>query len=191
MPATMGAMAMWETLAEHAVLIGAVVGVVISVGLLLVARLRRSRAGGKQIAPLMVSPAAPLPATEPVVHHDAAMLTAAVQEAETNGHMEKLPELYLSMARCEIEAGKTNEAEELLRKSILGAGSSQQKSVHAQARLTLGDLVHARGDFTTACEHWQIARALFHELKQPHEHEAVEGRMLRNGCPTDWVLTDF
>ena len=47
------------------------------------------------------------------------------------------------------------------------------------------------GDLTTACEHWQIARALFHELKQGRDHAAVETRMLRNGCPTDWVLTDF
>jgi hypothetical protein len=28
-------------------------------------------------------------------------------------------------------------------------------------------------------------------LKQAVDHEAAEQRMLRNGCPTDWVLTDF
>jgi hypothetical protein len=57
--------------------------------------------------------------------------------------------------------------------------------------VVLGDLAHKDGDLTTACEHWQIARALFVELKQDGAHESVEVRMLRNGCPTDWVLTDF
>ena len=83
------------------------------------------------------------------------------------------------------------EAEELLRKCILGAGAARHKATHAKARLALGDLAHAGGDPTTACEHWQIARALFHELRQVEDHAEAEQRMLRNGCPTDWVLTDF
>jgi hypothetical protein len=78
-----------------------------------------------------------------------------------------------------------------LRKSIRGAAGAELKETHARARLALGDLAHESGDLTTACEHWQIARALFHELKQSREHDAAEQRMLRNGCPTDWVLTDF
>lgn len=183
---------MRETLAQHAALIWAAVGALTILVLLFIAVLRRMRAGKAQIAPLTTvsHPSADV-APESVVRLDAAALTAAVQEAESNGHKERLPALYLSMARCRIEAGETSEAEACLRKSILGAGGAQQKDVHAQARLVLGDLAYAGGDLTTACEHWQIARALFHELKQEREHEAVESRMLRNGCPTDWVLTDF
>ena len=47
------------------------------------------------------------------------------------------------------------------------------------------------GDLTTACEHWQIARGLYVELKKEGELEQVEARMHDNGCPTDWVLNDF
>ncbi len=122
---------------------------------------------------------------------DAAALVVAVHDAEASGEKGRLPGLYLSLAQCRIEAGETAAAADLLRKSILGAVGAQLKDTHARARLVLGDLAHRSGDLTTACEHWQIARALFHELKQGRDHEAVESRMLRNGCPTDWVLTDF
>jgi hypothetical protein len=130
-------------------------------------------------------------AAEPPVKLDAAALAAAVEEAEARGETGRLPALYLSLAQSRIDAGETADAEELLRKSIRGAAGAQLKDTHARARLALGDLAHKSGDPTTACEHWQIARALFHELKQSREHAAVEQRMLRNGCPTDWVLTDF
>ncbi len=122
---------------------------------------------------------------------DPAALLAAVQEAEAMGQRDRLPGLYLSLAQCRFEAGDSSETEELLRKCILGAGAARHKATHAKARLALGDLAHAGGDPTTACEHWQIARALFHELRQVEDHAEAEQRMLRNGCPTDWVLTDF
>jgi hypothetical protein len=122
---------------------------------------------------------------------DSAALTAALREAEVGGETERLPGLYLSLARCRLEEENKSDAEDLLRKSIRGAAGTQQKDIHARARLALGDLAHAGGDLTTACEHWQIARSLFHELKQGRDHDAAETRMLRNGCPTDWVLTDF
>ncbi len=46
-------------------------------------------------------------------------------------------------------------------------------------------------DLTTACEHWQIARGLFFDMNDRELHKTAEGLMLRHGCPTDWVLTDF
>jgi len=138
----------------------------------------------------IAAPCRPSAAT-PAVKLDGAALLVAVQEAETRGEEARLPGLYLSLAQCRVEAGETADAEELLRKSIRGAAGAELKDTHARARLALGDLAHRNGDLTTACEHWQIARALFHELKQTRDHEAAEGRMLRNGCPTDWVLTDF
>jgi tetratricopeptide (TPR) repeat protein len=128
---------------------------------------------------------------EPAVKLDSAALVIAVEDAETREENGRLPGLYLSLAQCRIEAGETADAAELLRKSIRGAASAQLKDTHARARVALGDMAHQGGDLTTACEHWQIARALFHELKLTRDHEMVEQRMLRNGCPTDWVLTDF
>ncbi len=105
-------------------------------------------------------------------------------EAELSG-------LYLALARDRLADHRSDEAGELLRKSIRLAAKLGQKQTHAGARLELGDLVREQGDLTTACEHWQIARGLFHELKRAGELAAAEKRMRQNGCPTDWVLNDF
>jgi hypothetical protein len=122
---------------------------------------------------------------------DGASLLAAVKEAEADGQVKRLPGLYLSLARWRLESEETSAAEELLRKCILAATSGGQKDCHARGRLALGDIALSRGDPVTACEHWQIARSLFRELRLSQEHDAVEARMHHNGCPTDWVLTDF
>ncbi len=122
---------------------------------------------------------------------DTPAIETAIRNAKANGQHDKLPSLYFVLAHRTIETGETAKAQELLRLSIRGATTADQEEVHGRARVTLGDLAHTDGDLTTACEHWQIARALFVELKQHSNHEAVEVRMLRNGCPTDWVLTDF
>jgi hypothetical protein len=95
------------------------------------------------------------------------------------------------MARQELGAGRVAEASDHLRKSIRLATKLGSKPVHAQARLELGDIACASGDLTTACEHWQIARGLFFELKHKGTLDATEARMRQNGCPTDWVLNDF
>jgi len=175
---------MRELLAQHSGLAWALL-VALFVLLLLVLLLlrRRHRAAGKSQAAA--------PSGRRAAKLDGAALAAAVRDAEACGESARLPGLYLSLAQCRIEDGETVDAEELLRKSIRGAAGAQLKDTHAKARLALGDLAHKSGDLTTACEHWQIARVLFHELRQRRDHEAAESRMLRNGCPTDWVLTDF
>jgi tetratricopeptide (TPR) repeat protein len=150
-------------------------------------RRRRRAVGTTEIAASVAGPAK----SSPPVVNDRATLTAAVGDAESHGEGARLPGLYLLLAKCHIEDGETGDAEELLRKSIRAAADAGLKDTHAEARLVLGDIALQAGDLTTACEHWQIARALFHELKQSDDHEAAESRMLRNGCPTDWVLTDF
>jgi hypothetical protein len=130
-------------------------------------------------------------AEEPVAAIDGAALLAAVAEAEAEGAARRLPGLYLSLAQWRIDSGDVAPAGDLLRKSIRGASTAGLKDTHAKARVALGDLAQAAGDPVTACEHWQIARQLFHELGQRGDFDAVDARMLRNGCPTDWVLTDF
>jgi tetratricopeptide (TPR) repeat protein len=130
-------------------------------------------------------------APAPVVAGSAAETALALQDAVKSNAHQKLPALYLELGRCRLAEGEQEEAAELLRKSILAASGSLHRQAHAEARVLLGDIALMHGDPTTACEHWQIARRLFHELEQAREHTDVEARMLKNGCPTDWVLTDF
>jgi hypothetical protein len=149
---------------------------------------RGRRRRGREPLGVASLPRVPEPVAAPV---DGAALVAAVKEAEADGQSKRLPGLYLSLARWRLDSGETSAAAELLRKSILGATTAGQQETHAKARVALGDLAQTNGDPVTACEHWQIARSLFRELRQDREHDAVEARMRRNGCPTDWVLTDF
>lgn len=181
---------MREMLTQHSGLAWGLLVAVFVLLLIFLLLLRRRRQDAMTFQPAGTVPSRHRGA-EPATKLDGAALAAAVSDAETHGEKGRLPGLYLSLAQCRLEAGATADAAELLRKCIRGAASAELKQTHAKARLALGDLAHASGDLTTACEHWQIARALFHELKQRHEHEAAESRMLRNGCPTDWVLTDF
>jgi tetratricopeptide (TPR) repeat protein len=182
--------AMKELLAQHASLAVALVGLAVLALFLLVFANALRRSARKRAGALLAEPPAPAAPVQKV-KLDPAVLVVAVSEAEAAGQRDRLPGLYLSLANCRLEAGANAEAEELLRKCIRGAGPARDKATHAKARLALGDLAQVGGDPTTACEHWQIARALFHELKLAGDHEAAEQRMLRNGCPTDWVLTDF
>jgi tetratricopeptide (TPR) repeat protein len=180
---------MRETLAQHAGTAWAVACTLVA--LLLAIALLRGRAGRRRLAQAETQR---LQLSEPrvsLVGLDAAELTLLLQDAEKSSAHERLPPLYLSLAQCRLAEGEAAEAEELLRKSIRGAAGPRYRDIHAKARVVLGDIAHANGDLTTACEHWQIARALFHELRQTRDHSAVEARMLKNGCPTDWVLTDF
>jgi hypothetical protein len=118
-------------------------------------------------------------------------LETALADALDSGDPQQLAGAYLDLARRRTADGETEDAHELLLKCVRVASASGQKETHARARVELGEIAYAAGDLTTACEHWQIARKLFHETELTREHEIVEARMLANGCPTDWVLTDF
>jgi len=178
------------------VLIGAVVAALLLTlaGLAVRGWLRRRRQPQPQpqsppIAPLQaVSMPEPAAGTRAL---DGAALHAAVAEAEAEGASQRLPGLYLSLAQWQLESGETRSAEDLLRKCLRSTATKELKETHAKARVVLGDIAQGAGDAATACEHWQIARNLFHELRQRGAYDAVDARMLRNGCPTDWVLTDF
>ncbi|CFX30661.1 conserved protein of unknown function [Candidatus Filomicrobium marinum] len=102
-----------------------------------------------------------------------------------------LAALYLSLALLDREAGDEAGAAASLRQSVVFASQANNPEVHARARLELGDIAHRAGDLTMACEHWQMARSLFELAELADEKVDVDARMQRNGCPTDWVLTDF
>ncbi len=114
-----------------------------------------------------------------------------IADAEKTGDRKELAKLCLSQARYLREGGEIREAGDLARKCILIAIEMRDDHLHAQGRLELGDIAESLGDLTTACEHWQMARSLFTDVDEHQRSEAAEQRMLKRGCPTDWVLTDF
>ncbi|KUO67242.1 MAG: hypothetical protein APF80_07165 [Alphaproteobacteria bacterium BRH_c36] len=97
----------------------------------------------------------------------------------------------LDEALSERAAGNDTTAAECLRAAIIIATQSASHAVHAAARLELGDIVEAQGDLQTACEHWQMARSLFEDECSAQEAAKCEKRMIKNRCPTDWVLNQF
>jgi hypothetical protein len=101
------------------------------------------------------------------------------------------PETLLARGHELLAAGAPEDAAAQLRLCVRLASKLKQPAIEASARLELGDLALASGDFTMACEHWQLARSLFAGLAQPADVVAIVGRMERTGCPTDWVLTQF
>ena len=97
----------------------------------------------------------------------------------------------LASGQRQAQSGASTAAAELFRDVIRIAALNGLSDHHAAARLELGELARQEGDLITACEHWQIARALFHDLKNTSRAKATEARMRDHGCPTDWVLNDF
>jgi hypothetical protein len=178
---------MTGALAHNSAFVWAIIGVIVAIVLAgaLLRRRRRRPDSGAHIAPRKVTAQV---AAVPVL--SSAELANDVRAAEAEGARETLPDLYLALAQSRISDGAAAEGEELLRK-ILRSTWPRSRDSHAKARVLLGDLAQANGDLSTACEHWQMARALFYELDQKGDHASVEARMLKNGCPTDWVLTDF
>lgn len=116
---------------------------------------------------------------------------ADIAEAERVGDTGGLAMLYLSLGLLDRAAGDEASASASLRQSVVFASQANKPEVHARGRLELGDLAQSAGDLTMACEHWQMARSLFELAELADEKVDVDARMQRNGCPTDWVLTDF
>lgn len=116
---------------------------------------------------------------------------ADIVEAERAGAHDQLAVLYLSLALLDRKAGDDATAADSLRQSVVFASQTNNPEVHARGRLELGDLAQSAGDLTMACEHWQMARSLFDLAELAGESADADARMQRNGCPTDWVLTDF
>ncbi|MEO1205961.1 MAG: hypothetical protein AAFV45_06475 [Pseudomonadota bacterium] len=102
-----------------------------------------------------------------------------------------LGHLYLTQGVLLKQAGQSAVAGDVLRKCVMIAMQLKDARLHAMGRLELGDVVAEAGDLTTACEHWQMAKAMFLEVRHRADSEAADARMLKSGCPTEWVLTEF
>lgn len=118
-------------------------------------------------------------------------LDAEIAASEAKGESAELAYLYIKHAAVYVAAGAREQAADRLRDAIRVAALRRLPAPHALARIELGDLYLENGDPITACEQWQIARNLLHDLGRLEERDGVDKRMLGNGCPTDWVLTDF
>ena len=90
-----------------------------------------------------------------------------------------------------MAAGEETAALNALRSAAGEAARHGPARVHAEARIELAEAAVRAGDPTSACEHWQMARMAFLEAGEKADGEKVDLRMRANGCPTDWVLTDF
>lgn len=102
-----------------------------------------------------------------------------------------LAPLFLEMARHHKAVGDEQAYLAALR-SAAGLGAQHgPRAAHAEARLQLAEAAFDAGDLTGACEQWQMARDALRDDGQKDAHARVEQRMRDNGCPTDWVLTDF
>lgn len=165
-------------------------------GVLAAEAARTSAAETANAVPEMATPAAEATATPPA---DERTLTPSspvdwptlIAEAAERGDNAALASAHLGYAKAEIAEGRNAQAGNQLRACLQFAARTRNRPLQAEARLELAELSRAEGDLTTACEHWQIARALFHELSSKRELDETETLMRTHGCPTDWVLNDF
>jgi hypothetical protein len=125
------------------------------------------------------------------VDADVATIAKRIETAIATNDNTALADLYLALARGHEKLGGAEARMSALR-SAAGCGALHgPPATHAAARLQLAEAAYDAGDLTTACEQWQLARGAFFSDGQLDEHERIEKRMRDNGCPTDWVLTDF
>jgi hypothetical protein len=118
-------------------------------------------------------------------------IEARIKQAEASGETIALTGLYLELARARRAAGLAPAALDALR-SAAGTGAMYgPKSKHAEARIGLAEAALGAGDLISACEQWQMARMALHDGGDAKGAAKVDALMRQNGCPTDWVLTDF
>ncbi|WP_045836020.1 hypothetical protein [Hyphomicrobium sp. 99] len=140
-----------------------------------------------------ITPSSPNEATAepPPRIEDIETLHSKIELALARGDKTALSGLYYDLALGYEHLGNADARMSALR-SAAGYGSLHgPDAAHAAARLALGEAAQRAGDLTSACEQWQMARTAFLQAGETDQHERVEKRMRENGCPTDWVLTDF
>ncbi|MBS0237271.1 MAG: hypothetical protein JSR89_02475 [Proteobacteria bacterium] len=195
----MGDQATFEALLSAAVFAIPVAVLLTLFALLLHWRLKRSSAKSSQASQLVSGIAAPLSpvredteaAEPPPKLEDVETLNKKIELALARGEKTSLSRLYYDLAAGHERLGNVEARMSALR-SAAGYGALHGPgAAHAAARLALAEAAQRSGDLTTACEQWQMAKAAYLQAGDTDQQERVEKRMRDNGCPTDWVLTDF
>ncbi len=150
---------------------------------------RKAVGDGAAAAQLIAMPAEPSPVAAAIDAH--AALTVKLRDAEADGDNAVLAPIYLELAHTHRAAGRENEAMRALRSAAGIASKFGPRAAHAEARLELAEMAFNAGDLTSACEHWQMAKTALFDDGQRDAQARIERRMKDQGCPTDWVLTDF
>ncbi len=122
---------------------------------------------------------------------DIESIEAEIRDALRAKDQAALGELYLRHGAALRVKGETRRAGDVVRKSVMIAMQLKDARLHALGRIELGDIASELGDLTTACEHWQMAKRMFLDIKHRSDTDAADKRMLSHGCPTEWVLNDF
>lgn len=149
-------------------------------------------------ARLLETPVVPVRKRDEPKHQDTTRpaVSIAALQSQINDAMKAQPNntlapLFLEMARHHKTAGDEASYLAALRSAAGLAAQHGPRAAHAEARLQLAEAAYIAGDLTGACEQWQMARDALYDDGQKLAHAEVEKRMRDNGCPTDWVLTDF
>lgn len=95
------------------------------------------------------------------------------------------------LARLLIARSERVQAATLLQSAAMVARRAKLPVTHAEARIELAELALVDGDMTSACEHWQMAKLMFHETGRRLDQDRMADIMRQHRCPTDWVLTNF
>ncbi|MBY0559478.1 hypothetical protein [Hyphomicrobium sp.] len=146
-----------------------------------------------QAEPLHALSLEPKPQTppQPAPVESVETILEKIETALARDEKTALSGLYYELAAAHARRGNV-EARMAALRSAAGYGALHgPPGAHAAARLALGEAAHSAGDLTTACEQWQMARTAYLQAGEAEHHARIEKRMRENGCPTDWVLTDF
>lgn len=178
----MTAQTIFETLTSRTVL-AIPFAVLVTLGILLVRRIAIKRAAGRRDS---AAQAYSVP-----VDDDAGAIGRRIDAAKAGGNNVVLADLYLAQARAYQNLGDEKARMTALTAAAGYAALHGPEATHAIARMQLADAARGNGDLTSACEHWHLAREAFQASGSAEDHARVEKLMRDNGCPTDWVLTEF
>lgn len=160
------------------------VAVILTLAFLLVRRVATKRAAQRRGSVAQTYSAA-------VRDEDAVTIGRRIDAAKTAENKAVLADLYLAQARAYQKLGDEKARMAALTSAAACASLYGPEASHASARMQLAEAAYSAGDLTSACEHWHLARGAFQASGQTEEHARVEKLMHDNGCPTDWVLTEF
>jgi hypothetical protein len=134
----------------------------------------------------------PTPLATPVSEADQeGALLLAIAAAKAADDDAVLSGSSVELARLLIARSARQEAAQHLHSAVVAARRSNLPAVHASARIELAELAFRDGDLTSACEHWQMAKLMFHETGRRADRDRMADVMRQHRCPTDWVLTNF